>query len=134
MNAVALMPVAPLTVTDITPVVAPAGTVVVILVAELAVTTAAMPLNVTILLAGDELKFAPVMVTVVPMGPLVGVKEVIDGLPTRFSYTTNNPAARVRIISGLPSEFKSPVVIPRGAVTVVLKGAAKEAAVNAPLV
>jgi len=38
------------------------------------------------------------------------------------------------MISGLPSKFKSPVVNPRGAVTVVLNGAAKEAAVSAPVV
>ena len=126
------MPVEPPTVTDITPVVAPAGTVVVILVAVLAVTNAVVPLNITMLLAGVVLKFVPVMVTTVPMGPLVGLKEVMVGLPTRFSYTTNKPAALVMMISGLPSKFKSPVVIPRGAVTVVLKGAAKDAGVSAP--
>ena len=42
-----------------TPVVAPLGTVVVIFVAVEAVTVAAVPLNVTVLLAGVVLKAVP---------------------------------------------------------------------------
>jgi hypothetical protein len=65
--------------TDIVPLVAFVGTVVVILVSVLAVTVAVTPLNFTMLLAGMMLKFEPVMITVVPTCPLVGVKLVIAG-------------------------------------------------------
>ena len=68
-----------MTVTVIVPVVAPTGTDVVMLVAVLAVTTAVVPLNFTMLLAGVKSKFVPVIVTEVPIGPLVGVKLVIVG-------------------------------------------------------
>lgn len=61
------------------PVVAPAGTEVVILVAVLAITVAVVPLNVTMLLAGVVLKFVPVMLTVVPGVPNVGENEVMVG-------------------------------------------------------
>ena len=66
-------------VTEIVPVVAPAGTVVVMLVAVEAVTVATVPLNLTILLACVVLKLVPVMVTVAPTCPLVGLKELIVG-------------------------------------------------------
>jgi len=67
------------TLTLITPEVAAAGTVVVKLVAVLAVTVAIVPLNVTILLVGIILKFVPVMVTALKTAPDIGVKEVIVG-------------------------------------------------------
>jgi len=76
---VALVPVSPATVTVIAPVVEPVGTDVVILVAVLAVTVAVVPLKFTVLLAGVVLKFAPVIVTDVPTGPLPGVNEVRMG-------------------------------------------------------
>jgi hypothetical protein len=76
---VELVAVFPPTVTVIVPVVAPVGTVVVIEVEELAVTTVVVPLNFRILLAGVVLKFVPVMVTVAPTGPLLGVKLDIVG-------------------------------------------------------
>jgi hypothetical protein len=76
---VTLVAVIPATVTVIVPVVAPAGTEVEILVAVLAVTTAVVPLNLTMLLAGVGSKFVPVIVTVVPMGPFPGVNEVMVG-------------------------------------------------------
>jgi hypothetical protein len=75
----ALVPVLPATVTVIVPVVAPVGTVVVIDVAVLAVTTAVVPLNFTILFAGVVLKFVPVIVTVVPTTPVAGVKDEMVG-------------------------------------------------------
>lgn len=76
-KSVALMAVLALTVTVIFPDVAPAGTEVVMLVAVLAVTTAVVPLNLTILFAGVVLKFVPVMVTAFPVRPLDGVKLVM---------------------------------------------------------
>ena len=62
-----------------TPVVAPEGTEVVMLVAELAETVAEVPLNFTVLLAGVALKFVPEIVTVVPTPPDDGVNDEIIG-------------------------------------------------------
>ena len=64
------------------PVAAPEGTVTVKLVAVAAVTVAWVVPNRTTLLAGVVLKFVPVMVTVVPTGPLVGVKLLMVGNPS----------------------------------------------------
>jgi len=69
---VALCTVIQFMVTDIFPVVAPAGTVVVILVVVLALTTAAEVLNKTVLLERVVLKFVPVIITVEPIGPIAG--------------------------------------------------------------
>lgn len=74
-----LVAVLPATVTVIFPVDASDGIVVVMLVEVLAVTVAAVPLKFTVLADGVLLKFVPVMVTVVPTGPEVGVNEVIVG-------------------------------------------------------
>ena len=70
-----------ISVTEIGAYVVPIGTVTVSEV-ELADTTTAFtaPKYKTLLLA-VALKLVPVMVTVVPMGPEVGVKEVIVGGP-----------------------------------------------------
>ena len=50
-----------------------------ILVVVLALTVAVVPLNFTVLLAGVASKLEPVIVTVDPTPPLVGVKLVIAG-------------------------------------------------------
>ena len=63
----------------IAPVVALIGTEVVMLVELLAVAVAAVPLKLTVLFAGVESKFVPVMVTEVPTLPLVGLKLVMVG-------------------------------------------------------
>ena len=76
-----LVMVTPLTVTSIGPVLAPFGTVVVIVVEVDAVTVAVVPLNLTTLFVGVKLKFVPVMVTVAPIAPLVGLKSDIVGVP-----------------------------------------------------
>jgi hypothetical protein len=65
-------------VTLIGPVVAPAGTVAVILVDETTLNIAVRPLKVTLV---APVKFVPVIETVVPTGPKVGVNEVIVGAP-----------------------------------------------------
>lgn len=75
----------PPTVTEIVPVVAPTGTVVVIVVDVLAVTMAVVPLKLTVLLAGVRSKFVPVIVTVVPMGPEAGVKAVMVGTAAKVN-------------------------------------------------
>src|SRR6185503_16026541 len=73
----ALVAVPPGVVTLTGPVVAPAGTVAWIAEAEVTVKLAALtPLNRT---AVAPVKFVPVIVTLVPTGPLVGVKLVIVG-------------------------------------------------------
>src|SRR5467141_1240169 len=72
----ALLAVPSAVVTRIGPVVAPVGTVAVIAVAEFTVKLALTPLNVT---AVAPVKFVPLIVTLVPTGPLVGVKLVIVG-------------------------------------------------------
>jgi hypothetical protein len=74
-----LVPVPLAVVTVTTPDVAPIGTVVVMLVDELAITVAAVPLNFTVLFAGVALKFVPVIVTVAPTSPCAGENEVIAG-------------------------------------------------------
>ncbi len=67
------MAVPPGVVTAIVPVVAPVGTVAVIWVAELTVNAvAAVPLNLT---AVAPVRFEPLIVTVVPTGPLPGVRS-----------------------------------------------------------
>src|SRR5437773_3478413 len=72
----ALLAVPPEVVTLIGPLVAPAGTVTVIAVAELTVKLALVPLNST---AVAPVKFVPLIVTVVPTDPLAGVTLVIVG-------------------------------------------------------
>jgi hypothetical protein len=67
--------VCPATSTVIFPVVAPLGTVAVIEVAEEAVTVAVVPLNLTV---GEE-KFDPLIVTLDPTAPELGLKALIVG-------------------------------------------------------
>lgn len=76
MKSVALVPVPLALAIVMRPVVAPVGTVVVICVLELTVNAAFTPLNFTVTV---PLKSAPVIVTLEPTGPLVGVNDVIDG-------------------------------------------------------
>ena len=64
--------------TEILPFVVPAGTVTVKLEVVLAVTVAGWLLkNVTKFSEGVVLKFVPVIFTVTPIGPMVGVKLVM---------------------------------------------------------
>jgi hypothetical protein len=75
-----LQPVPQGAVTLSEPVEAPPGTVAVICVSESTVKLAATRLNATPV---APLKFVPVIVTVVPAGPLLGVKEPTPGAPGR---------------------------------------------------
>jgi hypothetical protein len=73
-------------VTEIGPLVAPAGTVVVTWASESTVKLAAVPLKLTDVV---PVKFAPVMVTAVPTGPLNGETAVmIGGLPGSSSQVS----------------------------------------------
>src|SRR5205823_5953666 len=75
-NEVALVAVPPGVVTARGPVVAAAGSVPWIAVAEVTVKLALTPLKVTPV---APVKFVPLMVTLAPTNPLVGVKLVIVG-------------------------------------------------------
>src|SRR2546428_1519846 len=76
LNELALVAVPPGVVTLSGPVVAPAGTVVWTAVSEVTVKVALVPLNAT---AVAPVKPDPLIVTLVPTGPLVGVKLAIVG-------------------------------------------------------
>ena len=84
--------------TVIGPLPAPAGTVVLIWVAEATVKVALVPLNAT---AVAPLRFVPVIVTAVPAAPLAGVKPVIVGggpvAATTPLAVSQAPIARVAI-------------------------------------
>jgi hypothetical protein len=86
------------------------------LVAALAVATAVVPLNLTILFAGVVLKLVPVMVTVVPTGPDAGVKLVMVG---NAGTVTVKLFALVTVLQ--PKETViGPVVANAGTVAVIL--------------
>src|SRR6266853_3944717 len=70
----------PLTVTTTFPVVAPAGTGTVMLVAFQLVGVPAVPLNVTVLVPCVAPKFAPLIVTNVPTAPVLGFKLPMLGV------------------------------------------------------
>jgi hypothetical protein len=98
-NAVVELPVAATLVTEMLPVVAPAGTTAVIIVADTTLKIAAgVPLNCTAVLAA---KFDPVIVTVAPTDPLVGVK--VD---------TTGPLITVKLAALVP--------VPPGVVTLIV--------------
>src|SRR5438094_7909420 len=73
-NAPVLVAVPPGVVTLSVPVVAPAGTAAWMVVGAASVKLALTPLNAT---AVAPVKFVPLMVTLVPTSPLVGVKLVM---------------------------------------------------------
>ena len=106
MNALLLVAVPPEVVTLIGPVVAPLGTVAVIEVAEPAVKLALTPLKRT---AVAPLKLVPLIVTVVPTGPLAGEKLVIVGALA----VTTKPLALVAVPPGVVTRIR-PVVAPAG--------------------
>ena len=71
-----LIAVPPGLITLIRPLVAPAGTLALIDVAERMLKIELVPLNFTLL---ARVKLYPLMVTLVPVVPLVGEKPVMDG-------------------------------------------------------
>ena len=77
-NGEALLAKPPIVTTTL-PVVAPAGTGTTTLVSAQLVGVAAVPLNVTVLVPCVAPKVVPVIVTAVPIGPLVGASDVIAG-------------------------------------------------------
>jgi hypothetical protein len=101
----------PLTVTTTLPVVAPPGTVTVMLVALQLLTAAGVPLNVTCPLAP---KLVPLIVTAVPTAPEVGFRLLIEGAAAVTVKVTPLLATPLTVTTTLP------VVAPPGTVTVML--------------
>jgi len=79
-------------------------------VAEVTVKLAFTPLNVT---AVAPVKFVPLIVTLVPTGPLVGVKLVI--VVVAGELTTVNALALIAVPPGVVT-LSGPVVAPAGTV------------------
>jgi hypothetical protein len=98
--------------TLIGPVVAPLGTVAVIWASERSVKLALVPLNLT---AVAPVKFAPVMATLVPTGPDIGVNPEIDGpvdvVTVKFDTLDPVPPAVTTVIG--------PLIAPPGTVAVI---------------
>src|SRR5919108_882426 len=87
-------------VTEILPVVAPAGTVALIDVADRIVNVVtAVPLNVT---SVTEFRFVPLIVTSAPVGALAGVKAVIVGALITMKSVALIPVPSVVITLILP--------------------------------
>src|SRR6516162_4023878 len=104
----------PPTVTTTLPVVAPLGTVTVMLVALQLVAFAATPLEFTVLVPCVVPKFVPVIVTEAPTDPEVGLRVVIVGAATvsvKFTPLLTWPPTVTTTL---------PVVAPLGTVTVML--------------
>jgi hypothetical protein len=107
---VVLVAVPPGAVTEIRPVVAPAGTVAVILVEDFTTKDEVTLLNAT---AVAPVKFVPVIVTEVPTGPEVGENEVMVG-----AATTVKRVELVAVPFRLVTEI-GPEVAPGGTVAVI---------------
>src|SRR5437899_3363505 len=108
----ALVAVPPGVVTLMGPVVAPLGTVAEIVVEEVTEKLALVPLKVT---AEAPVKFVPLIVTVNPTCPLVGVKLVMVGA---LAVTVKHPA----VLAVLPHLvwLIGPVVAPLGTVAEIV--------------
>jgi hypothetical protein len=103
----------PLANTTTFPVVAPAGTVVAMLVALQLVTVAVVPLNFTVPLPWVAPKFVPVIVTAAPTAPVVTDRLVMCGATTTVKVTP---------LLGDPETVTTtlPVVAPLGTVAAML--------------
>ena len=113
MKSVNEVAVWPAIVTVILPAVLLIGTDVVILVGELLVTMAVVPLKLTLLFAFTLLKPVPVIATDVPTAPMDGVKDAMAKGSTKNSVEFSTVVlSRVTLIF--------PVVAPGGTVTVKL--------------
>jgi hypothetical protein len=105
-----LVAVPPAVVREIVPVVAAVGTVAVTEVAVLVENVAVTPLNLTEV---TPVRFVPVMTTLVPTLPLVGVNDVIVGTPVTVKL-----AALFAVPLGVVT-CSGPVVAPTGTVAVI---------------
>jgi hypothetical protein len=90
------------TVTTTFPVVAPLGTVAVMLVAPQAVVVAAVPLNFTVLDPWLDPKFDPLMTTDAPTAPEVGFRlEIVGAVAEATVVRRRNKTAELNIHFGL---------------------------------
>jgi hypothetical protein len=119
----ALVAVPPGVVTAIGPVVAPAGTVAVIWVEELTVKLALVPLNLTEVAPA---RLVPAITTLVPTGPLVGLKLVIVEEVTLKAAMLVAVSVGVKMLIG-------PVVAPVGTTAVIWIGASTVKPAGVPL-
>ena len=113
MKSVAEVALTPETVTEILPVEVVAGTVTVIEVAELSLTMAGTPLNMTTLFVSTLLKPVPLIVIAVPITATAGENEVMVSGRTKNSDVLNT-------VTPSRSTLILPVVAPVGTVTVKL--------------
>ena len=121
-NVAELVAVPSSVVTVMGPLVAPTGTVVVIVPELLTVKLAGCPLNET---AVAPLKFVPVIVTPVPAAPMTGAKELIPGITVKRVVVTKGPPGVVMVMG--------PVVAPVGTVVVIVPEASTVKAAATPL-
>lgn len=84
----------PATVTTTFPVVAPLGTLAMMLVVPQLVAVAVVPLNFTVLLPWVDPKLVPVIVTEAPTAPDVGERLVILGAATAVEDSKKNEKQR----------------------------------------
>ena len=112
-NATPLLACVP-TVTTTFPVVAPAGTVTLMLVALQFVAVATVPLNITVLVPCVPPKFVPVIVTAVPTAPELGFRLVIPGA----GAVTVKVTPLLACVPTVTTTF--PVIAPAGTVTAIL--------------
>ena len=107
-KSVALVAVLQPMVTVIFPVVAPAGTVVLMVVEVEAVTDVAMPLKLKMLFVGIISKLVPVIVTEAPIAPEIGVYEVIEGGEILPMVVRNTDTVLLLTFGDTTSAFPSP--------------------------
>ena len=100
----------PPTVTTTLPEVAPAGTATVIEVLLQLVGVAEIPLKVTVLVPCIAPKLVPVITTVVPSGPAIGLKLPISGVTVKATPSLGVPSTVTTTL---------PVAAPAGTVTVI---------------
>jgi hypothetical protein len=113
-KSLTLVTVTPLTVTEIFPEMAPTGTMVVMLVSVEEETVASVPLKLIVFSVGVVLKLVPVMVTVVPSAPLLGVKLEMVGEATTIKLVA------LAIVTPLVVTDIGPVAAPEGTEVVML--------------
>ena len=97
---------------------APVGTLVVILVVVEDVTVARTPFRLTVLLVAVSSKLVPVIINVVPIGPVAGLKLVIEGDRTAVVVTVKFDVL-VPVCPATVTEIE-PVAAPVGTIAVIL--------------
>ena len=115
LKSVLLLTIIPFNVSEIFPVVASAGTDVVMLVVVEAVTVDNVPLNLTILFAGIALNPVPIIDTAAVKAPPVGVKLVIVGVGKTVKFPM------LVIVIPLTLREIGPVIALAGTIAVILK-------------